>query len=53
MELSHYNSQSFLICTAEYIDQGITKIEVIQVEDGEKLATQWVWEAKLWNKKTL
>lgn len=32
--------KDFLICTAEYIDQGITKIEVIQVEDGEKLAMQ-------------
>ena len=31
-----------LICIPEYINQGITKTEVIQAEDGEKLAMQYI-----------
>ena len=31
-----------LIWIPEYINQGITKTEVIQAEDGEKLAMQYI-----------
>lgn len=40
-----------LICIPEYINQGITKTEVIQAEDGEKLAMQYIWSKTVMSKK--